>query len=306
MADLRWGIIGFGEAGSTFARYLSGALGKPVLVTDPLLNVTPYLPHIQQRLEHASIEIVPDIAGLVAECDVVLSLVTVSIAQQAAAQAGAAWKQKHGLFIDFNSTSPVEKQKNATFFTGTNAPSYVDGAILGSIAGEGAKAPLALAGPHAEKARAYLSGIGLRPTVISPEVGGASALKMCRSIFMKGIECLFVEMFLAAKEFNITDAALGTIEGTFKTYTLPALASMLITTHAIHAGRRSHEMEQVVEMLKAIGMPYQLSEASAEFLQASHQTGVTEHFQGITPKDMDEVIDYLAQFYSQAETEDRK
>jgi 3-hydroxyisobutyrate dehydrogenase-like beta-hydroxyacid dehydrogenase len=290
MTSERWGIIGFGEAGSAFARHISSYLNKAIMVTDPLLNIAPPPAHIQRRLEQSTVEIAPDISRLVAACDIVLSLVTVSIAQDVASQAGAAWKQ--GLFVDFNSTSPVEKQRNATSFE--EPSTYVDGAILGSIAGEGAKAPLALAGPSADRAYRLLSNVGLHPSVISAQVGGASALKMCRSIFMKGIECLFVETLLAASQFDITESVLDTIEGTFRAYSTRALTQMLVTTHAIHCGRRSHEMQQVAALLGDINMPDQMSQASREFLWASHQSGISEHFNGTVPGDLEEVIAFLA------------
>lgn len=292
----RYGIIGFGEAGSAFARHISDQTGNPVLVADPLLNQVPPPPHIQQRLDNARVEIAPNIAYLAANCDVILSLVTVSIAKDVAAEAGAAWQR--GLFIDFNSTSPVEKQQMATFFTGSNADSYIDGAILGSIAGEGTHAPLALAGPQAEQAHTWLSAIGLHPSVVSAQVGGASALKMCRSIFMKGVECLFVETLLAASHFNITESVLDTVQGTFEAYPFRALAKMLVTTHAVHCGRRAHEMDRVVEMLEAIDRPGQMSEASAAFLEASHRTGVADHFNGVVPTNLDDVIEYLNHYYA--------
>ncbi len=299
MADVRWGIIGFGEAGVAFARHIVGYTGAPAFVTDPLLNLDHQPVHIRQRLEQVSIKMVPDIAHLAAECDIVLSLVTASAAREAAAQAGAAWQQ--GLLVDLNSTSPIEKQRMAGFFKGVHADSYVDGAILGSIAGEGVKAPLALAGPRADQAHALLSGLGLNPTVIGPEVGGASALKMCRSIFMKGVECLFVETLLAARQFDIEAPVLKSIEATFGAYTFADLTRMLVTTHAVHAGRRSHEMEYVVQLLQEIDMPSPMSAASLQLLRSSEQADINIHFNGIVPASVDEVITFLAQFYQKEE-----
>jgi 3-hydroxyisobutyrate dehydrogenase len=251
---------------------------------------------MRRKLEQIEVAVVPNIAGLVTGCDVVLSLVTASIARDIAAEAASAWKS--GLFIDLNSISPIEKQRSAKQFDVKTA--YVDGAILGSIAGEGVKAPLALAGPRAEDARALLSAVELRPSVISAEVGSASALKMCRSIFMKGIECLYVETLLAARKFGITEAVMNSIDGSFHAYAPRALADMLVTTHATHCGRRSHEMQQVVSLLEEIGMPRLMSSASAAFLQASERTGISRRFGEINSGRRDDVIDYLARHYEGA------
>src|SRR5687767_1972185 len=142
--DTTWGIIGFGAAGSAFAEHISALPGHRVMINDPLLRGASPPDSIHRKLEQIRVTFVPEIAGPTARCDVVLSLVTASVARDIAAEATSAWKS--GLFIDLNSSSPIEKQRSAELFHLKTA--YVDGAILGSIAGEGVKAPLALAGPR--------------------------------------------------------------------------------------------------------------------------------------------------------------
>src|SRR5437588_8225066 len=108
-APITWGIVGFGEAGSTFAQYISSKVDGRVLVTDPILNQSPLPAPVQARLSNAEVSVVPDVPSLVTLCDVILSLVTASVAPAVAEKAGQSWR--HGLFIDFNTTSPVQKQK---------------------------------------------------------------------------------------------------------------------------------------------------------------------------------------------------
>ena len=80
MSQRRWGIIGFGEVGSTFARHLSDQIGNPVVVADPVLQEKPLPPHVRKRLQGVSLQIARDIAELAASADVVLSTVTVGVA----------------------------------------------------------------------------------------------------------------------------------------------------------------------------------------------------------------------------------
>src|SRR5260370_31917302 len=96
---------------------------------------------------------------------------------------------------------------------------------------------------------------------------------MCRSMFMKGVECVFRETLLAAKSYAITDSVLETIQQTFSAYQVANIATMLVTTHAIHCGRRAHEMKLVSEMLEGMALPNTMSLASAELLTASRQRG---------------------------------
>ena len=294
MDEVRWGIIGFGEAGAMFARQIGSRAGRLVRVTDPLLNREPRPEHMRQRLASVKVEIAPDIAGLVTACDVVLSLVTARVAGAVAARAARAGGR--GLFVDFNSLSPAEKAGAAARFA---AGRFVDGAILGSVAGEGPRAPLALAGPRAGDAHTLLDGAGFHSAVVSPAVGGASALKMCRSVFMKGIECLLVETLLAAARYGVTEPVLQSIEGTFNSYGLRPMIKMLVTTHAAHCRRRSDEMRSVSRMLKQLGLPSRMSKASELLLRASGEAGLTGHFQNRVPERVEDVIEFLMRSYEE-------
>jgi 3-hydroxyisobutyrate dehydrogenase-like beta-hydroxyacid dehydrogenase len=285
---LRWGIIGFGEAGSAFAGHISQSLSRPIQIVDPLLNRLPRPGHLTERLDRVAFEVVPDITSLVRKCDIILSLVTPRIASQAALEAASGWSQ--GLYMDFNSVAPTEKRQMAARFPGN---SYIDGSILGSIAGEGSSTPLALGGPRASEAHAYLCEVGLVASVAGTDVGAASALKMCRSIFMKGLECLFVETLLAADQFDVSEPVLSSIEETMMSYGLRPLAQMLVTTHAAHCGRRHDEMEGVTRMLEEGGITSQMSQAARDFLGVSFQSGVTSHFNHKVPDQVDDVIAYF-------------
>jgi 3-hydroxyisobutyrate dehydrogenase-like beta-hydroxyacid dehydrogenase len=290
--DAQWGIIGFGAVGSTFAHHIGNEAGCRVKVTDVLLNEQPPPDHFQRRLAGSAVQVVSDIRSLVLDCDVVLSVVTPSAAAKVARLAAADWRQ--GLFIDFNSVSPSEKREMSAFF---QSDSYVDGCILGSIDAEGAGASLALAGPRSPHAHRRLSGAHFRSSLVGSEVGAASALKMCRSIFMKGVECLLVEMLLAAARFNVTEQVLLSIEDTLSSYDIRSLVNMLVTTHAPHCGRRSEEMQRAAEMLTALDLPALMSSAACNFLNASRHAGLPAHCNHRVPKEQNEVIDFLARFY---------
>src|SRR5262249_18519008 len=83
-AKARWGIIGFGAVGSTFARHISNQAGCPVKVTDLLLNEEPPPDHVRRRLVGSTVQIVPDVCSLVSDCDLVLSVVTPTAATKVA------------------------------------------------------------------------------------------------------------------------------------------------------------------------------------------------------------------------------
>ncbi len=287
----KWGIIGFGEAGSAFAAHLSRQDGTQLVITDPVLTQMP-APALRAKLHGTKAEVVDEIAQLVERSEICVSLVTPKSAGAVARAAASPWRGE--LFIDFNSVSPAEKRHMAGFFPDG---AFVGGAILGSIAGEGATSRLALDGPRAADAERALNAAGFRSQAISTSPGAAAALKMCRSIFMKGVECLLVETMLAAADYQITGAVLDSIADTLRTYGFRPMAEMLVTTHAVHCSRRSDEMERVAEMLSGMCLPNVMSAASREFLARSAKTGITEHFRGELPAASDPVIKFLKQSY---------
>jgi 3-hydroxyisobutyrate dehydrogenase-like beta-hydroxyacid dehydrogenase len=187
------------EGGSTFAAHLSRQDGMSLVITDPALD--------RARLDGISAQIVENVPTAVRNAEVCLSLVTPNAAFLVAREAAGAWRQ--GLFVDLNSVSPAEKRQMAGLFP---AGAFVGGAILGSIAGDGAASRVVLDGPSATQAESLLNSAGVRSQAISAAPGAAAAMKLCRSIFMKGIECLLLETMLAASEFQITDAVLASVE----------------------------------------------------------------------------------------------
>lgn len=294
MTEPRWAIIGFGEVGSTFAGQLSRQVAGEVAVCDPILLREERPAFLSARLQGVRLHVAPTIADLVALSDLVLSTVTVTVASRVAAEAARVWRD--GLFIDFNSTEPAVKKELAAAFP---RETYVDGSILGAIKGEGAATPLAVSGPRAEAAAQALKSCGFRARVAGDQVGAASALKLCRSIFMKGIECLFVETLLAAREYGLEGPVLDSIEETIRTHGVKPLAELLVTTHAVHCERRSQEMVGAVAMLLEMGMPSYMSEASRSFLLASSQAGLPQHFREGAPGSLEDVLEVLARHYKE-------
>lgn len=288
----RWGIIGFGEAGSTFARHLLHRGETRLLATDPRFSADVTSAVNPQTTSSATVQLVPDIRTVVQNSDLCLSLVTPRAAGEVAEAAARYYTE--GLFIDFNSISPMQKRQIASRFP---EGVFVGGAILGSIAGEGASSQLALDGPAADRAEVVLNSVAFNCKAVSQVVGAAAALKLCRSIFMKGVECLLIETLLGAKHFQISEAVLQNLQTTFQKYGFSAMVEMLVTTHALHCGRRADEMQQVSEMLSDIPLPNIMSEASRALLSNSSSSAVTEHFGHQLPGSSEEVIRFLYGHY---------
>jgi 3-hydroxyisobutyrate dehydrogenase-like beta-hydroxyacid dehydrogenase len=252
----RWGLVGFGEAGRVIGSALA-ASGADLAVHDRLLLDPGRGPGLADAVRTAGARPVPHIAGL-ADRDVVLSLVTPATAV-AAAEEFAAAARDGVLYVDLNSTAPQVKESVAGALPTARV---VDGVMTGGgIQLDGSRIPISLAGPDAAEAAGLLSGAGFTAAVVGERVGAAAALKMLRSVVIKGLEGLWTEALLAAAGMDVVEPLLAMVEETLDRWPTRDFATMLVTTHVAHAGRRQVEARMVRDTVAGTGVQPLMSAA---------------------------------------------
>lgn len=60
-----------------------------------------------------------------------------------------------------------------------------------------------------------LAALGFATKVASATLGVASAIKMCRSIIVNGMDAIVIESFLAARKFGVEGEVLASLAETF-------------------------------------------------------------------------------------------
>jgi len=78
---------------------------------------------------------------------------------------------------------------------------FVESAVMTSVPPYGIKVPMLLGGTRAAELRDLARPLGFAMEVAATEVGVASAIKMCRSVMIKGLEALVTESFTAARAY---------------------------------------------------------------------------------------------------------
>ena len=137
------------------------------------------------------------------ECSIIISTVTTQEARDAAIKS-AALLHPNQIFVDLNSTSPRTKIEISKIITDSGAV-FVEGVILEAIETAGSKTRILLGGSDGQDVAYILNRYGLNAIYYSPQIGKASAFKMFRSIFTKGVETLLLEMLVAGKRAGIED-----------------------------------------------------------------------------------------------------
>jgi 3-hydroxyisobutyrate dehydrogenase-like beta-hydroxyacid dehydrogenase len=244
-------FIGFGEAGQAIASGLREAGVERIAAWD-ILFAKDEGARLKQAGEKMGARLASSAADAVANSDIIVSAVTAASSLEAA-QSVAPHIAGNPYYLDINSVSPGRKQATARLLEGTAR--YVDVAILAPIHPRRHQTPLLLAGPHAQTVMPLLvDELEMRGTIAAGEVGAAAALKMIRSVMIKGIEALTAECFLAAQRAGITQEVAASLHNNYPTLDWDKVISYNLERMASHGIRRADEMEQVAVTLAELGI----------------------------------------------------
>ncbi len=258
----RIALVGFGEVGTIFGQDLAQQ-GLQMSTYDILLDAPATRPAMLERARAAAIVPLDTLGDAVRGADLVISAVTASSSRDVARDA-ALWLCPGQLFLDVNSVSPETKRGNARAIEASGAD-YVEAAVMAPVPPQRLAVPMLLGGRRAGALAAALKALGMNATAVADEIGTASAIKMCRSIMIKGIEALVVECMFAARRFGAEQAVLASLDKTFPHMGWSAeLPDYLVSRVAEHGRRRAAEMREVALTLEDVGMRPTMAAATAE------------------------------------------
>jgi 3-hydroxyisobutyrate dehydrogenase len=289
--SLRIGFIGFGEAGFTIGSGLKSAGIAGLLAYDIATESPDRGPQIRRRAGAAGATLVGGSAELTQACDVLLSTVTSSAALDAARQTAPFLASRH-LYADLNSVSPALKRDIATVISATGA-SFVEAAVMAPVSPYGHRVPMLIGGPSAQRFVDTMTPVGMRLEAVDGPVGKAAAVKMCRSIVVKGIEALLAECVLGASQYDAGDKVFASLQETWPGIDWKQLADYTMGRVVVHGERRAREMEEVAETLRAGGIEPIMAEATARRQDWSAALNLKAHFGPEGPRTYQEVLDVL-------------
>ena len=255
------GLVGYGEVGRILAEDLRK---QDVRVTayDTKLRSDQAGGPLRDHASTYGVALTASHADLAAQADFVISAVTASQAVPVA-QACAPAVQRDAWFLDFNSASPGAKQRAADLIDGGGGR-YVEGAVMTSIPPKRIKVPLLLGGAGAAELAPLLVQLGFDAKIASNELGVASAVKMCRSIMIKGMEAMVIEAFTTARAYGVEDAVLASLKETFPGIDWEKQGAYFFQRVIEHGRRRSEEVREVAETVREIGLTPWSAQGTAE------------------------------------------
>jgi 3-hydroxyisobutyrate dehydrogenase-like beta-hydroxyacid dehydrogenase len=243
-------FIGFGEAGQAIAAGLRESGVEPIAAWDILFPQAAG-EKLKAAADALGIRVASSAADAIRNADIIVSAVTAAASVEAA-QSVKPHLNGAPFFLDINSVSPSRKQETAKLLGG--AARYVDVAVVAPIYPARHQTPLLLAGPHAEAVAPALVVLDMRATIAGPEVGAAAAIKMIRSVIMKGMEALTLECFLAAARAGVIDEVAGSLKNNYPGLDWAKVIPYNLERMASHGERRAAEMEEVAATLRELGV----------------------------------------------------
>jgi 3-hydroxyisobutyrate dehydrogenase-like beta-hydroxyacid dehydrogenase len=258
----RIAIIGFGEAGGILGNELA-ARGLDVSTFDVLLHSKEAREAMLAKARVSKVRAAEGLSDCVRDAQLVISAVTASSALDVAKDASRLLRAGQ-TFLDINSVSPGTKQKMAEQFEKSEAR-FVEAAVMAAVQPQRLKVPMLLGGTTAAELAARLSSVGMNANVASDRIGVPSAVKMCRSVVIKGLEALAVESMFAARRYGSENEVLASLAATFPEMGWNGkLPDYLISRVAEHGKRRAAEMREAAQALRDVGIDPLMAEATAE------------------------------------------
>jgi 3-hydroxyisobutyrate dehydrogenase-like beta-hydroxyacid dehydrogenase len=252
---MKIGFIGFGEVASTLSE---GLLKNGVEVSTCIMGRSS---KTQKLAMETGLNLCRSNRELAETSDIIISAVTPAAAIKTAQDVG---KYVEGVYVDINNISPVTAKKTLSFIKNGK---IVDASIIGSVR-MGLKVRVIASGRFAHEF-AKLNNYGMNITIIGSEIGQASAVKIFRSSFTKGISALLFETLYPAYEMGIDNEVLKYISETECEGFKDTAVSRIIST-AFHAKRRQEEMDEVIKTLSESEDP-KMSKVVQEFFEKLYQ-----------------------------------
>jgi 3-hydroxyisobutyrate dehydrogenase-like beta-hydroxyacid dehydrogenase len=117
---------------------------------------------------------------------------------------------------------------------------------------------------------------------VSDQLGVASAIKMCRSIMIKGLEALVIESYTTARAYGVEDQLLPTLQETFPSIDWSEQGAYFFSRVVQHGQRRAEEMRESANTVREIGFSPFMAQAIADKQQWVADQARDGVFTGVT------------------------
>jgi 3-hydroxyisobutyrate dehydrogenase-like beta-hydroxyacid dehydrogenase len=136
---------------------------------------------------------------------------------------------------------------------------------------------------------------GMPVTVVGSKPGGASAMKLLRSVCMKGLSGVLIESLEAAQRYGVLEAVAADIAGSFEERSFAEYMKRYVCGTVVHAERRVHEMADALALLNSLGSSTRMTKATRANLVDLAKMGLREKFNAREPATIAAAIEAIVE-----------
>lgn len=276
-------FIGFGEAAFHIANGLRSEGLMEIVAYDVNQDHDKLGEIIRNRAQESGVILADSLEEAYRDSKFIVSLTSAKVAYNVAK--GIIPNLKSGqTYIDMNSAAPTLKEEIDSIQR-EDGVLVCDAAVMTTVPGKGHKVPIFLSGSGAGEFYREMSKYGMNLTDLEASTGASSAIKMFRSVFMKGLPQLMMESMVPAARFGALDILIDSLNEALLGKTIEDLSQVFFARTMIHAERRAKEMSDAVLTLEDMGIDASMSKAIQYKLE---QLAKEEYIEVIGPEgDMD-------------------
>ena len=236
------GFIGFGEAAYCIALGFSQNGTTGIRANDAMMNHPVMGQQVHNRAKEAQVELVEDAKEVARWADVLFAAVPSSFTMDVCNTVKDELRPGQ-IYADVSASTPATKKAIWEKIKDTGVL-FADAAMLGSLPQDKHRVPITASGNGAEAFKATMEPLGMRITLAGDKAGSASAIKLVRSIFMKGIASLMIETMQAADAYDVSEEIVASLSKSLDGIPFTKHLDRLVTGSALHCKRRAAEMFQ--------------------------------------------------------------
>jgi 3-hydroxyisobutyrate dehydrogenase-like beta-hydroxyacid dehydrogenase len=288
---MKIGFIGFGEAAFNIALGLGSEGITDIVAYDVMMQDVTMGKLVRSRAKEAKVELIHDARALAKRVDVIFAAVPSSFALDVCSEIENEINSDK-LYVDVSASTPTVKQQIWETVRGTGVQ-FVDAAMLGSLPKDKHKVPITASGNGAKQFHDMMTPFGMKITLAGDKAGAASAIKLVRSVFMKGVAALMIEMLQASDAYGVSDEVIASVGESMDESSFTSNLDRLVTGSAIHCQRRAAELKGSITMLEDKGIGAEMTVATKRKLENLVPYKFAERYVTHKPAGWPEIIDIL-------------
>ena len=288
---MKIGFIGYGEAAFNISLGLKNEGITGIRANDAMMNHEVMGKQVYARADQASVTLVESAKEIARWADVLFAAVPSSFTMDVCNEIKE-YLRPNQVYVDVSASTPVTKTAIWEAIKDTGIL-FADAAMLGSLPKDKHKVPITASGNGAAKFYELMTPYGMKITLAGEKAGSASAIKLVRSIYMKGIAGLMIEMLQAADAYDVTEEVVASISKSMDDIPFTSHLNRLVTGTALHCTRRAAELKGSIAMLGEEDLSAEMTVATKHCLEALEPYKFAEQYVDSKPTGYQEIIETI-------------